>query len=127
MATLVGERLPRRYMSCCSRGAIPLSATLNPDAPAARRVRDSGAPSEGGYDHQVSGRSGRAPDQSYEASSGLRPSPTPSSGRTLVGVAGGIYEQRQQRLLELLLEAGDRPLSLQALEAAGVASPATVI
>ena len=42
-------------------------------------------------------------------------------------MAGGIYEQRQERLLELLLEAGDRPLSLQALEAAGVASPATVI
>ena len=42
-------------------------------------------------------------------------------------MTGGIYEQRQQRLLELLLEAGDRPLSLRALEAAGVASPATVI
>ena len=42
-------------------------------------------------------------------------------------MAGGIYEQRQKRLLELLLEAGDQPLSLQALEAAGVASPATVI
>ena len=77
------------------------------------------------------GRRGRWRGSSWDHTAAASSRPRPARLLALVApsavMAGGIYEQRQQRLLELLLEAGDRPLSLQALEAAGVASPATVI